>query len=213
MATDQFRVWHPEVLPGQWLAVAARLRDSGVSTPFYLAGGTGLALQLGHRVSVDLNLFSEQGFRPQALRDRLRGAPGLKTVQMAPDSLDLQIDELKVSFLRYPYPCLFPLQQFNALDVADVRDIACMKLDTVASRGSRRDFIDLYFLCQHYSLSELLDLFATKYAAVSPNLVHMAKALTYFPDAETEPMPNMLVAVDWRQVREFFEAEVPKAFR
>lgn len=213
MPGDPLPPWHPEVLPASWLDVAAHLRESGVTAQFYLAGGTGLALQFGHRVSVDLDLFSEQGFQPQSLRDRLRGAPGLKTIQMAPDSLDLEIDHVKVSFLRYPYPRMFPSHHFGALDIADVRDIACMKLDTVASRGSRRDFIDLYFLCRHYPLPEILDLFATKYASVSPNRVHIAKALTYFTDAETEPMPNMLVRVDWLRIREFFETEVPKAFR
>ena len=205
--------WHPQVLPEGWLEAASQLDSSGVTAGFYLAGGTGLALEFGHRVSVDLDLFTEDHFQPHAIRDRLREAPALRTIQMAPDSLDLEIFGVKISFLRYPYPRLFPTRRFMALEVADPRDIACMKLDAVASRGSRRDFIDLYFLLREYKLPELLELFDAKYAAASPNRVHMAKALTYFADAEDEPPPHMLATADWDRVKAFFEAEAPKALR
>jgi hypothetical protein len=205
--------WHAEVLPDGWLDAASHLKASGVVESFYLAGGTGLALEFGHRASVDLDLFTDDSFEPHSIRDRLRDAPGLRTIQMAPDSLDVELHRVKISFLRYPYSRLFPTRRYMDLEVADARDIACMKLDAVASRGSRRDFIDLYFLAQHYPLPDLWALFAAKYASVSPNLVHLAKALTYFSDAELEPMPHMLAHVEWNGVKAFFEREVPKVLR
>ena len=96
------------------------------------------------------------------------------------------------------------------LTVADPRDIACMKFDAIANRGSRRDFVDLYMAARTYGFREILEWFSTKYAATPYNRVHLFKSLTYFKDAEQEPMPDMLVTIDWTAVRYFFLAEVPR---
>lgn len=96
------------------------------------------------------------------------------------------------------------------LTVADPRDIACMKFDAIANRGSRRDFVDLYMAARTYGFREILEWFSTKYAATPYNRVHLFKSLTYFKDAEQEPMPDMLVPIDWTAVRYFFLAEVPR---
>lgn len=205
--------WHDSVLPPQWPEAAATLERAGVIEGFYLAGGTGLALQLGHRVSVDLDLFTPQSFNALALRDSLRGASAFSVQQIAEQTLHVEIAGIQVSFLHYPYPLGFETQRFHQLAVADVRDIGCMKLDALSSRGSRRDFVDLYFLLQRFNLGELLDWFDARYANAAPNRVHLSKALTYFDDAEQEPMPNMLVAADWNLIKTFFEDEVPGAFR
>ena len=177
---------------------------------FYLAGGTGLALQLGHGRSVDLDLFSQPEFTTTDLRLRLRNLEGLRDLEAAPGTLHLELRGTKVSFLHYPYPLLFPPRQLDVLTVADSRDIACMKLDAIASRGSRRDFVDLYTAATAYGLREILAWFGTKYAATPYNRVHLFKSLTYFKDAEQEPMPHMLVPLDWTVVRHFFLTEVPR---
>jgi hypothetical protein len=207
---DRRPEWHREVLPPGWSAAVRRLTDRSALSGFYLAGGTGLALQRGHRRSVDLDLFREPEFDPAEVRNRLRGLEGLRNLETAPGTLHLLLDAVKVSFLHYPYPLLFPLLTLEGLPVGDERDIACMKLDAIAGRGSRRDFVDLYVVARAYGLRQILDWFGRKFAAVSYSRVHLLKSLTYFADAEHDPPPDMLVPVAWPAVEEFFLTEVPK---
>ncbi len=172
-----------------------------------------MALQLGHRTSVDLDLFTSRKFNALAVRDSLRLAPQFAVHQVAEHTLHAHIAATQVRFLHYPYPLQFETHSFHELVVADIRDIACMKLDALSSRGTRRDFVDLYFLLQQFDFGELLNWFDAKYAAAAPNRVHLSKALTYFADAELEPMPNMLVPAEWSRIKAFFETEGSRSFR
>ena len=205
--------WHPEVLPEAWSRATSDLARRSLLAGFYLAGGTGLTLQFGHRRSADLDLFREAEFDSADLRDRLRGQDGLGRVALAKGTAHLTLHGVKVSFLRYPYPLLFPLRLYGNIEVADPRDIACMKIEAIASRGSRRDFMDLYVVAQEYGLRELFECFAKKYAAVSYSRTHLLKALTYFRDAEEEPVPDMLVPLDWPAVTQYFVSETPRLAR
>lgn len=202
-------MWHPEVLPAGWAPVAAALDELGLLRDAYLAGGTGLALRFGHRTSIDLDLMVPEPFSSEAIRDRLDGQPGLQNLELAPNTLHAELRGIKISFLNYRYPLLFPTDPLGDLQVADARDIACMKLAAVANRGSRRDFVDLYAASTRFGLPELLDLFHRKYAGVAYNRTHILKALTHFEDAEEEPMPNMLIPCEWTDVRNYFERTVP----
>jgi hypothetical protein len=202
--------FHPDVLPAGWARAADALASRSVLEGFYLAGGTGLALQFGHRRSADLDLFRYTEFDAVALRDRLRDLDGLAALEIAPRTMHLQLHGVKVSFLHYPYPELFPLRPFGRLAVADARDIACMKLDAIAHRGSRRDFVDLYVAGSTYGLAEIVDWFARKYSSVPYSRTHLFKALTYFVDAEREPMPDMLVSLEWTNVRAYFLTQAPR---
>ncbi len=121
----------------------------------------------------------------------------------------LHVSGTKVSFIWYGYPLLFPLQHLRGLAVADVRDIACMKISALAGRGSRRDFVDLYVAAERHGLQHLLDLFQRKFAQANYSSLHLRKALTYFDDAEEEAMPDMLTPLAWERVKEFFLHEVP----
>lgn len=208
--TEHAREWHPEVLPEGWSRAADDLAARFVLDGFYLAGGTGLALYFGHRRSVDLDLFRENEFQSSSLRDRLRGLDGLDRVAIASGTAHLTLHGVKVSFLHYPYPSIFPPRLYDQLVVADPRDIACMKVEAIAHRGSRRDFVDLYVAATEYGLAQILDWFAKKYAAVSYNRTHLMKALTYFRDAEEEPLPDLLVRIEWTAVTRFFESEAPR---
>ena len=118
-------------------------------------------------------------------------------------------EETKTSFPGYNYPVLYPLGSFHGIQVADLRDIASMKISAVASRGSRRDFVDLYAVSQKHELEKLLQTFRRKFAKVNYSMVHVLKSLTYFEDAEQEPMPDMLVPLVWANVKQFFCREVP----
>lgn len=105
---------------------------------------------------MDLDLSSQTDIDPADLRARLGGISGLRVRQMMRGTLHLEIHGILVSFLHYPYPLLFPPGQFEVLTVANPRDIACMKLDAIAGRGSRRVFVDLYAAAQTYGLREIL---------------------------------------------------------
>jgi len=113
-----------------------------------------------------------------------------------------------VSFLGYAYPLLFPEIRFLEVAVADLRDIACMKVSAIASRGTKRDFIDLYVSAQCIGLTEVLHLFDRKYAQTHYSRIHILKSLTFFDDAEKDPMPHMLIPLDWGEVKQFFLREV-----
>lgn len=202
--------WHPDVLPVGWQRAVADLAGRGTLAPFYLAGGTGLALQVGHRRSVDFDLFAEGVFDPADLRAQLTGLAGLEIRQIRRGTLHLELGGILVSFLHYPYPRLFPCREFEQLLVADPRDIACMKVDALASRGSRRDFVDLYMAATQHGLREILGWFEQKYTGAPYNRVHVLKALTYFTDAERDPMPNMMVPLEWSAVRHYFLSETPR---
>jgi hypothetical protein len=200
--------WHAETISPEVANTASRLAELEVLRNFYLAGGTALALHLGHRRSVDLDFFNAQPFLEDALIAKLKPIPELSVLSKSSQTVYLHVSGTKVSFIGYAYPLLYPLDRFQGLQVADVRDIACMKLSALASRGSRRDFVDLYVVARECGLPQLLDLFQRKFAQANFSILHLHKSLAYFADAEKEPMPDMLVPVSWKDVKEFFLREV-----
>lgn len=204
------KAWHAEALSPQVEDTGKRLAEVEAMQKFYLAGGTALALHIGHRRSVDLDFFSAQPFEADAFLASLQALSGLSVLAKSSQTLHLHISGTKVSFIGYSYPLLFPLENFRGLAVADVRDIACMKLSALASRGSRRDFVDLYAAAQGYGLPALLDLFRQKFSQVNYSTIHVQKSLIYFAEAEKEPMPDMLVPLLWEEVKAFFLHEVRK---
>ena len=175
---------------------------------FYLAGGTALAIQLGHRKSIDLDWFSQKEFDIDFLKKNLSSLGKLKIESEDEKTLNCQIDNVKMSFFVYSYKRLFPMINFMGVNLADERDIACMKIDTIASRGAKKDFIDLYFLLQKYDIRKLIDLFEKKYAGIEYNKLHLLKSLTYFEDAESEPMPKMLKNVSWKEIKNEIKRKV-----
>jgi len=95
--------------------------------------------------------------------------------------------------------------------MADIRDIAAMKIDAIATRGAKRDFIDLYFICKAgYQLAEILDFYNKKYGELASNLIHIQKSLVFFNDAEPDEAPRMLKEIGWDEVKKYFENEVKK---
>jgi Nucleotidyl transferase AbiEii toxin, Type IV TA system len=202
-------VWHREVISREVERAFRHLHELGVLGRCYLAGGTGLALHLGHRRSQDLDFFSFEPVEPEALVQKMQTLAGFALVAKATETLQATIQGIKVSFFGYDYPILFPLETFLDVPVADPRDIACRKLGAIAGRGTRRDFVDLYVVAKQYGLSRLLEWFQQKYAQANYSMVHVLKSLTYFEDAEKDPMPDMLEPFSWEEVKRFFSSEVP----
>ena len=202
-------LWYKETIGPEVVRTLHDLRQSLVLTSFYLAGGTGLALRLGHRRSADLDFFTFEPFREDALIQKVQNVAGFSLVAKEVGTLHAHFGETKVSFLTFPYPLLFPCRAFLDVNVADPRDIACMKVNAIAGRGPKRDFIDLYAVAHHHSLPQILEWFKEKFALANYSMMHVLKSLTYFEDAEKDPVPNMLRALSWEEVKAFFTREVP----
>lgn len=204
---DQEHVWRREVIGEPVAHTVSELQKIPAAARFYLAGGTGLALQLGHRRSVDLDFFLAEDFDVEPLLQKIQQLEGFSLVSKSPGTIDAHIGETKVSFLAYAYPVLYPFKQFLGANVADPRDIGCMKISAIASRGTKRDFVDLYVLAQRYGLDSLLGWFRTKFAQTNYSMVHVLKSLAYFTEAEQDPMPHMLVPLVWDDVKRYFTHE------
>ena len=204
---------HFESLPETTKGTLERLRGAKFLDQFYLAGGTGLALQIGHRISRDLDFFTEKNFMENIVMQELQKLGELAVEQRAPQTINGILNSTKISFLGYSYPLLKPLRNIAGVVVADIIDIACMKIEAVASRGTKRDFIDIYCMAQEgLSLKEILQYFEVKYAALQYNMLHIRKSLVYFDDAENDPMPNMIKPVEWPAVKKFFQKEARGVF-
>lgn len=195
---------HMEILPQTQKDVLADLGEVAHRDGFYLAGGTAVALHLGHRRSIDLDWFTEGELDdPQRYAAQLR-ADGVEwtTRQTAPGTLHGAVDGVKVSFLSYHYPLLAeptPITGYGC-QMASLDDLACMKLAAVAQRGSKKDFVDVWALAEHgFHLERMVADYQQKYA--TEDISHLVTSLSYFDDAEREPMPSMLVAVDWSAVK------------
>ncbi len=188
--------------------VLEKIAQSGLSDSFYLGGGTALAIQLGHRESIDLDWFSQNDFSNKAIKEKLSSLGELEIVGEEDGTINATLDEVKVSFLRYKYSLLYPLIDFEGVKLADERDIAAMKIDAASSRGSKKDFIDIYFLLKKYTRENLIGFFEQKYEDINYNKLHILKSLTYFEDAENEPIPIMIQKADWDEVKQNIREKV-----
>lgn len=164
-----------------------------------LVGGTSLALQIGHRKSVDIDLFGQINLEPDELLDVIRPLGNIMTFKNSRNIHVFTINDVKVDIVNYAYPWLTQGMNIDNLLLANQRDICAMKLAAVTGRGTRKDFIDIYFLLRSFTLKEMLNYYIQKYADGSPFMV--MKSLTYFEDAENEPEPHMFESVSWDSIK------------
>ena len=201
----------PEILSETAKQSLDKLKGIAVFQSAYLAGGTALALHLGHRYSYDLDFFTTKKFDEKILTQELG--------EMLPDfRLERQewrtilgcVKDMRFSIFYYKYPLLFSTHNFSDIPVADVKDIAPMKIAALADRGAKRDFIDLYFILAVHkitTLHETLELYEKKFGTLAQNKVHILKSFVYFDDAEEDAMPQMIQKVRWDSVKQFFIEE------
>jgi len=177
----------------------------------YLAGGTALALQIGHRISVDLDFFTVHEFNETGTSAKLETLPDYVQEGTAKWTVWGKISQTKFSMFFYKYPLLEATVPFEGLQLAGLSDIAAMKIHAIESRGTRRDFVDVYFLSKEYTLEEMLGFYQKKYAVLEDHLYSILRSLDYFEDAEQEKqMPQMLTELDWQEVKEYFRKETKK---
>lgn len=154
---------------------------------FNLVGGTSLALQMGHRNSIDIDLFGEQKIETDLFLDNLKNFGSVEIKSQSKNIFITTINGIKVDFVNYKYPLLEPFIFSNQIRLVSKKDIAAMKLNAIVGRGSKKDFIDLFFLMQEYSLPDMMGFFIQKYNEGSLFLLN--KSLTYFEEADMQPNP------------------------
>jgi predicted nucleotidyltransferase component of viral defense system len=196
-----------------WNTISNSMREildgfmhSSLASEFYLAGGTALSLQIGHRLSIDLDFFSPTEDIP-SIRNIIERELTPFQVNLTDSSwgnLVYLVNGVRVGFYGYGYAMVTPMVVIENTQLASIEDIALMKFDALLGRASRKDFYDLYFICQQTALKELFDLSTKKYPAVRDFEVQVTKRLVYFDNAEEETDPVMLKEVDWQTVKSFF---------
>lgn len=182
------------------LELLKRIMNIPMFSPLRLVGGTALALQYGHRSSIDLDFFGDLEIDTDKVTQAL-GNIGEVIISNCSDNIKTyHIDGIKTDFVNYSlYPWIDNPVVEEGIRLASPKDIAAMKINAIMGRGSRKDFVDVYFLLQHYTLDELLDFYQQKYSNAS--IFRALLSLTYFNDAELQPMPVMFVDVDWIKMK------------
>jgi predicted nucleotidyltransferase component of viral defense system len=165
---------------------------------FALGGGTSLALRFGHRLSVDLDFFTTSEFSSEELISSLE--LGAVTITgRAANSLSIDACGVKLDFLRHAYPLQAPLERIDGITLVSLPDLAAMKLNAIADRGSKKDFYDLVELLRHYTIHQLIEFFSGKYPRTDPFTV--IRSMAWFEDAEQEPDPLPRNAITWDEVK------------
>lgn len=207
--------WRLDILPTKTRKALDYLKNESWLTHdgWYLAGGTALALQAGHRQSVDLDFFTPQKtFSPAEVVSHFSQEVWQADIVKEGTIYGL-IKNAKVSFISYPFfvPTL-PKLKYGLVEVLDKADIAVMKIIAVSQRGRKRDFIDLFWYAKNIEpLESVIKKLPRQYPDVAHNFHHIIKSLTYFVDAESDPMPQLFFEATWPEVKNFFQTEAKKA--
>ncbi|HEY3388582.1 MAG TPA: nucleotidyl transferase AbiEii/AbiGii toxin family protein [Prolixibacteraceae bacterium] len=170
-------------------------------------------MHIGHRISIDIDLFTDKEFNPTEIRTQLEQKYKLADVVENKAGL-IQKNEypenssnfIKVDIVKYPYKLINPPITSEGIRLLSKEDIIPMKLAAIANRGSKKDFYDIYFLLQEYSLNEMLSFFERKFS--NYNNFYVIKSLTYFEDAEKDLNPKVLGKYTWDEVKQFIQLKV-----
>jgi len=166
-----------------------------------LVGGTALALQLGHRKSIDIDLFGKIDSDELAISKELDKIGSVTRLKKSENINIYTINGIKVDIVNYHYKWLEkPIIEDNLI-LADKKDIAAMKLSAITGRGLKKDFIDLFFLLKHYNLKQMLGFYNQKY--YDGSIFMVLKSLSYFDDANNDESPVMLKQENWENIKEY----------
>ena len=173
-----------------------------------LVGGTSLALQMGHRNSVDIDLFGKYADETDFMTIISRLSTNFNWIKKSKNINIFEIESTKVDFVNYTYPWLENEIIEKKIRLAGIRDIAAMKINAITGRGAIKDFIDLYFILKKYTLADILKFYQDKY--FDNDMIIALKSLTYFNDAEKESMPEMFIPIEWTTVKAKIKTEVER---
>lgn len=196
--------FHPEILTLRQQKTLRQIGPLAAEREFYLGGGTAIAIQLGHRRSVDFDWFLEGRIpEPLSLARELQDSVPFVTTGIEPRTLFGTIHGVRASFFEFRYPALAPVLDWPEFGcrLASLQDLACMKLSAVVQRGSKKDFVDLYALGKAgLALTDMLDWYTERFGV--QDIAHVLYALVYFDDADGERMPRMLWKIGWAEIKE-----------
>ena len=190
---------HYQTIDPKTLELLNKLMQIDAFNALRLVGGTSLALQIGHRKSIDLDLFGKLEIDEIELSETLHKIGPITLLKKTKNINIYLIDGIKVDIVNYPYPWLDEVSVKDNIRLASQRDIAALKLAAITGRGTKKDFIDLFFLLQTYKLKEIMEFYKLKYYDASEILV--LKSLAYFDDAEAEEDPIMFKKINWTEVK------------
>lgn len=178
----------------------------------YLAGGSALALQYGHRISIDFDFFTPIHFVGRNIALELNNIGSFKLQEAAEKNTLLGLfNNVKFSLFFYDYPLVISPINYLGIEIARPEDIAAMKLAAIMDRGTIKDFIDIYFLIKKgISLEQSFRYYNKKYKSLANNIYSIIKSLSYFDDANLKEMPEMIERIDWEEVKKFFQKETIK---
>ncbi|WP_035655316.1 nucleotidyl transferase AbiEii/AbiGii toxin family protein [Flavobacterium filum] len=158
---------------------------------FYLVGGTALALKIGHRNSIDIDLFTQDEFNDNELLENLLEKFDLNLIYNRKNTIVCSINEVKTDFIRHNYPLINNPITEEGITYLSLEDICAMKLHAIQNSGKRlKDFIDIYFLLEHFSLNQMLGFYEIKYK-YSNKLIAL-RAINYFDDIDPSIDPPVL---------------------
>lgn len=197
-----------QVLNKASLDLLKKICNSALFGEYRLVGGTALALQFGHRISVDLDFFGNQSIDEIDMIETLTSFGAVVRTLKSPRIQSFFVNDIKVDVVNYPYQWLEAPVVVDNIRLASIKDIAPMKLAAITNRGTKKDFVDLYLLMNRLSLTKMLSLYRQKYPQDSDFFV--LRSLTYFEDAEQHSNPEMLVTYDWEVIKETIINEVKR---
>ena len=181
------------------LELLRKLNSETLLKDLRLVGGTALALQYGHRRSVDLDFFGNMEDDMIAIKDMLRKYGTLSIFKESKNIQIYSLDNIKIDFVNYEYPWIDSPIVEDSLILASPTDIAAMKVNAIEGRGTKKDFIDLYFLLQHYTLDDILSFYKKKYPEYS--IFRALMSMTYFEDADEQIIPKMFIDINWDTIK------------
>ena len=191
------------------LELLKSLTQSPLLNDMRLVGGTSLALQYGHRRSVDLDFFGITTNNVDELTEALKECAKELTLLSTSKTIRVyNICGVKVDVVNYAYPWIDEPIKEDGFNLASPKDIAAMKVNAIIGRGTKKDFIDIFFLLQHFSFENLMNFYLKKYADGSEYRALLS--MTYFDDADSQPMPYMFKNVSWESIKKYICKEVEK---
>jgi hypothetical protein len=199
---------HYNTITAETLELLKKLQAVPAFSELRLVGGTALALQIGHRNSIDIDLFGKLSIDEIALNEALSNIGKLIQLKKSKNINIYSLNNIKLDIVNYPYQWIGQPIKTDTLLLAGLKDIAAMKLAAITSRGTKKDFIDVFFLLNRFSLPEMLDFYENKYHDGSVFLV--LKSLTYFEDADQDETPKMYVEYDWEKTKSKIINEITK---
>ncbi len=183
----------PELISPQTFLLTQQLQALPELKEFYLVGGTALALQIGHRNSIDIDLFTQNDFDVEQLKNLLAEKFTITVDAEFKNTLLSKVNDIKVDFIKHNYAYVKPPASEEGIHFLSKEDIAAMKLNAIAQSGKRlKDFIDVFFLLQYFPLNSMIEFFQVKYPQTNP-LIPL-KALNYFDDIDVKTDPPKLLS-------------------